>query len=32
MEVSVNYDSQISIRSTMVDFIDEAFQHSDFNK
>ena len=32
MESSVDYDSQLSIRSTMVDYIDELFNHSDFNK
>lgn len=32
METSVDYDSAVSIRSTVVDFLDEAFQHTDFSK
>ena len=32
METSVDYESMVSIRSTVVDLLDEAFQHSDFNK
>jgi hypothetical protein len=32
METSVDYESMVSIRSTVVDILDEAFQHSDFNK
>jgi hypothetical protein len=31
METSVDYESLVSIRSTVVDFLDEAFQHSEFN-
>ncbi len=32
METSVDYDSAVSIRSTVVDILDEAFQHGDFSK
>jgi hypothetical protein len=32
METSVDYESMVSVRSTVVDLLDEAFQHSDFNK
>jgi hypothetical protein len=28
----VDYESNLSIRSTVVDFIEEMLQHSDFNK
>ena len=31
METSVDYESTVSIRSTVVDFLDEAFQHSEFS-
>jgi hypothetical protein len=32
METSIDYESMVSIRSTVIDLLDEAFQHSDFNK
>lgn len=32
MDASVDYESNLSIRSTMIDFIEEMLQHSDFNK
>jgi hypothetical protein len=31
METSVDYESLVSIRSTVVDFVDEAFQFPEFN-
>lgn len=32
MESSIDYESMVSIRSTVLDILDEVFQHSDFNK
>lgn len=32
MESDEDYENQISIRSTVVDFIDEANQHMEFDK
>lgn len=32
MEVTLDYQSMVSIRSTVIDFLDEVFQHSEFNK
>jgi hypothetical protein len=32
MDTSVDYQSQVAVRSTVIDLLDEAFQHPEFNK